>query len=708
MKKNLFILLLSLCSLAIQAQDDTKQVLVFRHSGAVDLFYHEQLDSIFCSNIDTLGVEHDGIVSQIFYTKDSTYVIPIADIDSVVFGNRNEIEFKQEVKVLTEEDMSWIIRVENNIIYYKPNTPATILPRVGDKLFYPEITEMFPVGLSVSVTDVTPQTNEIAVTIEAIDLAEIFERFFYAGQIEQTVPAGIHKAPQFSADLKIQGKVNIGSYGSISANGGVKINGIAVIQPLRNYYHVEMDVNPHVGFDMTANIQNPEPLHDEKELWYQVLPSVGMLFVPHIECYLFYELNASMKFNYEMQRNFHQSIIWTRQNGQNIIEQPDRGHKQTPTDHAKIDVILDGSFYCGVGLNIYFALIGEVAGARAATRIGPEFSGNISVGLLRNLSLSDYNSEVYASGKLTVGARLAFAANLYHREGLIWGSIVHENPFISANFRFWQHTINLFPEYKSSRAVREIKNDRQQQVSVVTRTDTELARPLETGFQLLKPNAEVAQTDFVQKLKEETPEVQGVAAVIEVPNSISPDESIDVRPVFKYDGYTIPYASVGAAQEPGVMPITTYMSKDLVTIISGAAIIGQVTEGSTTLHIGNYLPVPYFDPLFVPFNPYIATGIPYISNNNPLCGTWEGQIDDISTILIMKEDYTGSMIRDNVEKTFSYTLNTPNDGNLLLLFDDTTTRSFSIKSVSALYLVLRDKENNTNYKLTKKHSYEIQ
>ena len=706
MKKNLFILLLSLCSLAIQAQDDTKQVLVFRHSGAVNLFYHEQLDSIFCSNKDTLGVEYDSIVSQIFYTKDSAYVIPIADIDSVVFGNRNEMEYKQDVKVLTAEDVSWIIRVEDNIIYFKPNTPSTVLPRVGDKLFYPELTEMFPVGLSVSVTDVTPQANEIAVTVEVIDLAEIFERFFYAGQITKAVPEGIRRVPLNPYEVKIECKVDIGSYGSIGASGGINIGGNAVIEPLRHYYHVDMDINPYFDFRITGNIQKPEPLHDEYEFLHQNLPTVAMVFVPYIEGYLFYELNASLTFNFEMQRNLHLRVAWTRQDGKNTLEQPSRGGNKH-TDHAKIDLTLDGSFFFGVGLNINFGLVGDVLGARAVTRVGPEFTGTISTGLLNNLSSSSYDAEVYASGQLQSAIRVGFDANLYHRKHGIWGEVVHGNPFASETRRIWQRTINLFPEFKSSIAVQECHPAQPQAVSITTKTDTELARPLETGFQILDQNEAVIQTEFVDTLKEDTTQLQGIADVIELPSTVNPNDSLLARPVFKYAGYTIPYEAVPVSQAPGVMPVTTYMSKNLITVISGAPIIGTAQQDSTTLHIGNYLPVPYYDTLFVPYNPYVMDGIPYISNNNPLCGTWEGQMDSISTILIIREDNTGSLIRENSEQTFTYSLNTPNDGNLLLLFDDSTTRSFGIKSVSSLYLVLRDKENNTNIKLKKKHSYEI-
>ena len=90
--KKIVLLLIGLfaCTITFAANED-KQVLVFRHSGEVNLFYAEELTRISCSDVDPLGVKHDQIVSQVFATKDTSYIIPIADIDSVVFGNRNEI-----------------------------------------------------------------------------------------------------------------------------------------------------------------------------------------------------------------------------------------------------------------------------------------------------------------------------------------------------------------------------------------------------------------------------------------------------------------------------------------------------------------------------------------------------------------------------------------------------------------------------------------
>ena len=78
MKKLLILLLLLIALLPIQAQTERgEQVLVFRSTGEVNLFFSEQLDSIVYSRLDTDSVEHENIVSQIFYSPDTAIVIPL-------------------------------------------------------------------------------------------------------------------------------------------------------------------------------------------------------------------------------------------------------------------------------------------------------------------------------------------------------------------------------------------------------------------------------------------------------------------------------------------------------------------------------------------------------------------------------------------------------------------------------------------------------
>ena len=688
------------------AQEDT-QILVFRNTGEVNLFYSSELDSIFCSPFDTLGIEHETNVSQVFYTKDSAYVIPISEIDSVTFGSRNEIVYKPEVKILSAADTIWIIRVENDIVYFKSNTPATVLPQVGDKLFYPETNEMFPVGLAVSVLSVTPANNEIAVKVEVVDLSEIFDKFFYAGKIEDTTPAanGMRRAPQWEAKCDLKGMLEIGSHGEISSTGNLDIIGRTVMRPLQHYYYADIELCPRIGFNINISATSKkDKIENRKIFWKQPLGTIALVFVPSVEFGLFVDAQAELAFNYAMQRNYSRRIIWKRQDGQNTITYP-QSNQGAEKDHAQIDITLDGSLYFGLELDFNFNTVGDVAGVQVATKIGPELSGQISAGILRDLCANNYDATLYASGEISIAGRANMAAYLMGRENVIWGDVVRQMQFADANIRFGQHTWHLFPEFRSSRAVEEVRQNQPVNISTTTKNQTELIRPLETGFQVLDQAETPIQTEFVKTLKEETTEMQGVATVIEVENNVSPNDTLLVRPVFKYAGYTIPYQAIGASNGPGVMPIITYMSKGTTTVIAGAPVVGTKTQGDTTLHIGNYLPVPAIDPFFVPVSPFITTGSATIADSEStqemLVGRWKGTIDGELTTLIFSENGQGEMQRLGTS-TFSYQTDSPEAGKILLTFEDSSTRIFQIKSLSALYLKVFDEQTETTIKFTKK------
>ena len=85
----------------VYAQTENDQLLVFRNTGEVNLLYSNEIDSVVCSVYDKDSVVHDEFVTQVFYTQDTTLVVPIAEIDSVAFGSRNIVEYKDNVRLLS-------------------------------------------------------------------------------------------------------------------------------------------------------------------------------------------------------------------------------------------------------------------------------------------------------------------------------------------------------------------------------------------------------------------------------------------------------------------------------------------------------------------------------------------------------------------------------------------------------------------------------
>lgn len=88
-------------SLCVGAQDDHDvQVLVFRNTGEVNLFYAGHL-----SSVEMVESENDSqMLMQRFMVDGEAVDIPLAEIDSVAIGSRNAIKPKANVRRLTEEE----------------------------------------------------------------------------------------------------------------------------------------------------------------------------------------------------------------------------------------------------------------------------------------------------------------------------------------------------------------------------------------------------------------------------------------------------------------------------------------------------------------------------------------------------------------------------------------------------------------------------
>ena len=284
MKKIIIFIFTVFCVFNLYSQNENaEQVLIYHHSGDIDFFYITELDSIICSKEDTLGNTHENYVSQLFYAKDTMLVFSIADIDSVVFGNKNEIIVKNEVKVLNQEHIEWIIRVEGNTIYYKPKTPTSILPKVGDKLYYPESNDLFPYGLAGKVVSVTNKNNEIAIEIQSLEYTELFDKYFYAGNINYEVepnPVAPRRAKEIDTEFKISAKIELGENGEMQLLGGVNINGKVVLDPFRAYYHGDFELSSKIGFDISAVLEESAEYNYTEEIWEQRIPPIAGVLYP--------------------------------------------------------------------------------------------------------------------------------------------------------------------------------------------------------------------------------------------------------------------------------------------------------------------------------------------------------------------------------------------------------------------------------------------
>ena len=172
---NLIILLVAI-TLSGTAQTIGDAFYIYRNDGQFNAFFRDEIQNIEYSYEDVDGNHYDEIVTQVINTNDSIYKIPLAAIDSVVFVQPKTI-YKEDVIRLDDDLYNYVIDVDGMELTLSSQTPASIIPTIGDKVAAVELTEKFPYGFLGRVTSVNISSNGINIICTPIDLDEAVSSF---------------------------------------------------------------------------------------------------------------------------------------------------------------------------------------------------------------------------------------------------------------------------------------------------------------------------------------------------------------------------------------------------------------------------------------------------------------------------------------------------------------------------------------------------
>ncbi len=178
MKKILLLFLSLLLQLSsIEAQDE-KAIFIYRNDNTFNAFFNSEVDSITYSNTDLNGVEHETTVTQIIWTNDSVFRIPLAVIDSVSFCKPQTV-YRDNVKANITELFDYFIEEEDGCLLFNKNTPSNLYPNTGDVLILREGEHnLFPEGFVGKVKNFNIDSGNIKIEYEGITgLSDIFEQY---------------------------------------------------------------------------------------------------------------------------------------------------------------------------------------------------------------------------------------------------------------------------------------------------------------------------------------------------------------------------------------------------------------------------------------------------------------------------------------------------------------------------------------------------
>lgn len=699
MKRLHLIILLGLlgCMQSLHAQepqDEGEQLLVFRNTGVVDLLYTNEVDSVLTND-----------TTQVFFAKDTVLVVPLAELDSVAIGSRNQMELHEDVRELSSSvDQPWIVRFDGSAIYYRKDTPADILPTVGMKLFcklHSATEQLFPYGLCARVTAIEQQATEIRIAVERVRLEDIFSKLFLAGPVhtEVDVPLSrmnaVRKAP-VNAEVDLGYTLSVEDKGDVSVTGKLKVSGNVVI----GFTHKHADLNLEYGYGIGVKLnakENGEVAIEKLSPEVKIGTFYGILNL-EAAAGAFLNLQAELSLGMDIERTYKKKLFWTRKGDDSTFEYRDAASDEPYTDEAQFDITLNGDLFFGPLVRIDFVTIGDLIGARAKLKVGPEIEGTLSLGMLQDMR--NYQSKAYGNAELTVRSKVAVEGFVTSRKYLIMGE-VEEHKVFDRSFPFAEHSLKLFPDYTQSNATSKKAKEKPVVVDAATAIPKPTPTDIETGFEIVDPQGEIVDSVFVGTIEaepEDTSVVQTFTTEIELPAVVKQEEleGYTMRPIFHYAGYTISAAPTGIKKDVLLQPYTATQSNGAMMFLSSGPFQGSAIHEGTLYQVGAYLPVPLKKNIYKQDNNSPITMGNHIDEAHAemLLGTWRGVMNGNEVVLTFEENGKGSHTVENTE-TFSYELNQPQSGNLLLTFEESSeTLILIVLSVTEQELKVMDKRDD--------------
>ena len=184
----------------MSAQQRQDALYIFRNDGQFNAFFYGDIDHIQYSKVDTLGVEQPDYVVQEVYALDTLFRIPISAIDSVAFVTPENIvkpdvfcPDKSIADYIIASDSLWWIRLA-------PNTPASLIPKEGDKLLIEEGSKFIPGGFGGRVSLSVLEDEGWMIITESTPLTDIYDRLVIKSAASTEAKPETHTRGWFDGD----------------------------------------------------------------------------------------------------------------------------------------------------------------------------------------------------------------------------------------------------------------------------------------------------------------------------------------------------------------------------------------------------------------------------------------------------------------------------------------------------------------------------
>ena len=255
MKRCLYLIILVAITLSSMGQSVGDAFYIYRNDGDFNAFFRDEVDSIAYSSYDADSVYYDEIVTQLVYTSDSVYRIPLAAIDSVGFVQPETIFHPNVVQMSKKGLMDYLKGVDGMSLFFDTSIPRELRPNVGEVLLYTDFENPFlSDGFVGKVLETQMTSDAFRVDCDSIyDIFDIFEQLISIEKIEDESVAASRKVSDEWISNRNSLNFNVGfsrqmlNSESFSLSGSV--NGTYIATVVYNITRKEQYINLRIDHD---------------------------------------------------------------------------------------------------------------------------------------------------------------------------------------------------------------------------------------------------------------------------------------------------------------------------------------------------------------------------------------------------------------------------------------------------------------------------
>ena len=418
MKKSVLILLMTLTSAIGMSQTIEEAVYVYRNDGQFNAFLREEIDSITYSRYDEDSLLYDEFVTQLVYTVDSLYKIPIANIDSVSFVTP-ETEYTPQV-IKMEPLLPYVVAVEGMTLTFSSDIPSSMFPKKGDVLVLDNFNhELFPVGFAGRMSS----QEGMKIICDSVSFEDIYEHILCYGHYtaieDNSTPkdsrlrfVAISRAGgNVSSTIKIKGALGsdkTGLYGSVDGQVGIYLR-FTFKYDAGSPAYFDISLTPELSLSLETGAKGtlkkslvsavPLFLMPIGELPFYFKLSGGPILETSLEASLVAKTEAKLGYRFGIKYEDNE-FKWNGGNTSKWFSKP------------TINGNIKGNVFFGVLLESGIYSYGDIVSLTTEKKAGAELEGNISENIQNPNSYNDIK-DAYLDVNLRASAAFKAEAKIF-------------------------------------------------------------------------------------------------------------------------------------------------------------------------------------------------------------------------------------------------------------------------------------------------------